>query len=509
MVMSHPLKIFSVQQIRKADQYTILHEPVLSIDLMERAAAACCNWIKTHFTTQELFFIFCGSGNNGGDGLAIARLLLTAGCQVQVYVVGGETNATQDFQENKKRLSAKDLSLVRQLYSVNDFPSLPAGAILIDALFGTGLSRAPEGLFADLIHYINAAATTVIAIDIPSGLQADQHSDFTTAIIQANYTLSFQFPKLAFFFPENALYVGEWTVLDIGLSQTFIEEEPATTFFITETFVKTLLHKRPKFSHKGSFGHALLVSGSYGKMGAAVLATKACLRSGVGLLTVHIPVCGYEIVQTTDPEAMAAVDSGEHYMRDEIQTDAFHAIGIGPGLGMHPDTQTAVRYLLANSTKPVVIDADALNSISQQREEEKTIPANAILTPHLKEFARLAGETANDFSRHALQIAFSRKHQVYLVLKGAHTCITTPEGETYFNTSGNPGMAKGGSGDVLTGILTSLLAQGYSQKETCLLGVFLHGLAGDLAKKDLGETSMLAGDLIRYIPKAFISLQEN
>lgn len=509
MVMSHPAKIFSVQQIRRADQYTILHQPVLSIDLMERAATACYNWIRDRYTVQDPFIIFCGTGNNGGDGLAIARLLLTAGYRVQAYMAGAETNATEDFLTNKKRLSEQDISLVRQLHSVHDFPIIPAGTILIDALFGTGLSRSAEGLLADLIHYINAAATTVIAIDIPSGLLADQHSDPSSAIIRANYTLSFQFPKLAFFFPENGGYVGEWVVLDIGLSKNFIEEEPSSTFFITEDFIKTLLHPRPKFSHKGSFGHALLVTGSYGKMGAAILATDACLRSGVGLLTVHTPVCGYEILQTTHPEAMAVVDSGEQYVRDEIQTDAFNAVGIGPGLGTHPDTQLAVRYLLTNCKRPIVIDADALNSISRQNEGEKTIPAHAILTPHLKEFARLVGETANDFSRHEQQLAFSQKYKVYLVLKGAHTCITTPEGETYFNTSGNPGMAKGGSGDVLTGMLTSLLAQGYSQKETCLLGVFLHGQAGDLAKQYLGETSMLAGDLIRYLPQAFISLQEN
>ena len=507
--MSHPAKIFSVQQIRRADQYTILNEPVLSVDLMERAAMACKSWIADHYTKENSFIIFCGPGNNGGDGLAIARLLLAAGYRVQVYVAGAETNATQDFLTNKNRLQEQDDSLVKHLHTVNDFPVLPAGTILIDALFGTGLSRPAEGLLADLIRYINGAAATVIAIDIPSGLLADQHSDPSSAIIQANFTLSFQFPKLAFFFPENGEYVGEWTVLDIGLSQRFIEEEPSSHFFITEDFIKTLLHTRPKFSHKGSFGHALLVTGSYGKMGAALLATDACLRSGVGLLTVHTPVCGYEILQTTHPEAMAVIDSGEQYHKDEIQTDAFNAVGIGPGLGTHPDTQNAVRYLLTHCKRPVVIDADALNSISKQKEGEKTIPAHAILTPHLKEFARLAGETANDFSRHAQQLAFSQKYQVYLVLKGAHTCITTPEGETYFNTSGNPGMAKGGSGDVLTGMLTSLLAQGYSQKETCLLGVFLHGRAGDLAKQNLGETSMLAGDLIRYLPQAFISLQEN
>ncbi|MBI2272763.1 MAG: NAD(P)H-hydrate dehydratase [Bacteroidetes bacterium] len=507
--MSHPAKIFSVQQIRRADQYTILHEPVLSIDLMERAAMACKNWMTAHYTKESSFIIFCGTGNNGGDGLAIARLLLAAGYRVQVFVAGAETNATQDFLTNQKRLDEQAISLVRHLHTVNDFPVLPAGTILIDALFGTGLSRAPEGLLADLIRYINAATATVIAIDIPSGLLADQHSDPSSAIIQANYTLSFQFPKLAFFFPENGGYVGEWVVLDIGLSQKFIEEEPSSTFFITKDFIKTLLHTRPKFSHKGSFGHALLVTGSYGKMGAALLATDACLRSGVGLLTVHTPVCGYEILQTTHPEAMATVDSGEQYNKDEIQTDAFNAVGIGPGLGTHPDTQNAVRHLLTHCKRPVVIDADALNSIGKQKEGEKTIPAHAILTPHLKEFARLAGETANDFSRYELQLAFSQKYQVYLVLKGAHTCITTPEGETYFNTSGNPGMARGGSGDVLTGMLTSLLAQGYSQKETCLLGVFLHGLAGDLAKQHLGEMSMLAGDLVRYLPQAFISLQEN
>lgn len=507
--MGNPDKIFSVEQIRRADQYTILHEPVLSIDLMERAARACCKWIADRYPQQHTFIVFCGTGNNGGDGLAIARLLLTAGYLVQAYVIGSEAKATQDFLVNKKRLSERDPSLVIQLRTQSDFPVVPPGTILIDALFGTGLSRAPEALLASLIRYINAAARTVIAIDIPSGLLADKHSDPAGAIIQATHTLSFQFPKLAFFFPENGRYAGEWHILDIGLSQAFIEQESSAVFFITRAYCKTILHKRPKFSHKGSFGHALLVAGSYGKMGAAVLATDACLRSGVGLLTVHTPVCGYQILQTTHPEAMAAIDSGEQYTRDEIRTDGFTAVGMGPGLGTHPETQMAVQHLLTHCKRPVVIDADALNSIGLQKAAERTIPAHAILTPHLKEFARLAGEADNDFSRYEQQLSFSQKHRVYLVLKGAHTCITTPDGESYFNTSGNPGMAKGGSGDVLTGILTSLLAQGYPPKEACLLGVFLHGMAGDLAKQQLGESSMLPGDLVRYLPQAFISLQEN
>jgi hydroxyethylthiazole kinase-like uncharacterized protein yjeF len=504
----HPAsKIFHTAQIKAADLYTIQHEPVSSIDLMERAAVACTKWIQEHFTKQNSFIIFCGSGNNGGDGLAIARQLHLSGYNVQALLAEAGGNESGDFIMNLDRLKKIDGSLVKIIRSVTELV-IKQEDIIIDAIFGTGLSKPVTGLTADIFISINKSNATVISVDLPSGLLADQHTDTSSAVVKADHTLSFQFPKLAFFFPENELYTGDWHILEIGLHKTFIANEPAIHYSLTNTFIKNLLKPRRKFSHKGTYGHAMLIAGSYGKMGAAVLAAKACLRSGVGLLTMHIPQCGNEIMQTTAPEAMVSTDSKKHWTGDEIITKTFSAVGIGPGIGTNEQTQKSLHAIITRHERPLVLDADALNIISQHKHWLEEMPANTILTPHPKEFERLAGAAANDFERHALQIAFSKKYQLFIILKGAHTCITTPSGESYFNTTGNPGMARGGSGDLLTGVLTALLAQGYTPLETCLIGVFVHGLAGDLTRDTLGETGMLAGDVCDHLPQAFKQLYQ-
>ncbi|MEO8171559.1 MAG: NAD(P)H-hydrate dehydratase [Sediminibacterium sp.] len=505
--MKSPSKIFPVPQVRAADLYTIQHEPVSSIDLMERAASACAKWIQEHFTKQDSFTIICGPGNNGGDGLAIARQLHLSGYRVQAYIIESEGKDSDDHLSNLDRLQKIDVSLVKNIRSVKEL-AIQHDEIIVDAIFGTGLSKPATGLVAEIITSINKTNARVIAIDLPSGLLADQHTDPLSPVIKARYTLSFQFPKLAFFFPENEIFTGDWYVLSIGLHETFISREPATHYQLSRSFIQNLLKPRQKFSHKGNYGHALLIAGSYGKIGAAVLAAKACLRSGVGLLTMHIPQCGYEIIQTTTPEAMVVIDSKKQWIGDEVITKTFSAVGIGPGIGMNEQTQKALHYIITRHERPLVLDADALNILGLHKDWLEELPANSILTPHPKEFERLAGKTNNDFERHALQVAFSKKYQLFIVLKGAYTCITTPSGESYFNSTGNPGMAKGGSGDLLTGNLTALLAQGYGPLETCLVGVFVHGLAGDLTRDELGETGMIAGDLCNHLPLAFKQLSQ-
>lgn len=505
--MSRPSKILNIAQIKAADLYTIQHEPVSSGDLMERAASACTKWIQEHFTQKNSFIIICGPGNNGGDGLAIARQLHLLEYHVQVRIVETDGKQSADFLVNLDRLQGMDESLIKKIKSAGEL-AIKQEDVIIDAIFGTGLSKPITGLIGEMISLINKSNATVIAIDMPSGLLADQHTEPSSAVIKACYTLSFQFPKLAFFFPENERYTGNWKILPIGLHETFISNEPATHYQLTDTFIKTLLKQRRKFSHKGTYGHAILIAGSYGKMGAAVLAAKACLRSGVGLLTMHIPQCGYEIMQTTTPEAMVSTDSKKQWIGDEIITKTFSAVGIGPGIGTNEQTQKSLHAIIMHHERPLVLDADALNILSLHKDWLETLPANSILTPHPKEFERLAGTTNNDFERHALQIAFSRKYLLFIILKGAHTCITTPSGETYFNTTGNPGMAKGGSGDVLTGVIAALLAQGYTPLETCLISVFVHGYAGDLTRDALGETGMIAGDLCDHLPQAFKQLYQ-
>jgi NAD(P)H-hydrate epimerase len=372
---------------------------------------------------------------------------------------------------------------------------------LIDAVLGSGLSRPTEGVFAQVISCINQMDAIRVAVDIPSGLFADSPS--SGEIVNAHHTVTFQLPKLAFLFPENHKWVGRWHLVDVGLSKEFIKTATASNYFVTEKSIKKIIRPRDQFSHKGTYGHALLISGSYGKMGACILAAKAALRSGVGLLTVHVPTSGYSIIQTSAPEAMASIDVSENYFSSAPENLNYSSIGVGPGLGTNSETVIALAKVLKKFKKPMVIDADALNMLSLNQELLELIPEECILTPHPKEFERMAGNWATDFERLELLRSFSMKLKSIIVLKGANTSIACPDGNVFFNSTGNPGMAKGGSGDVLTGILTALLAQGYSSQDSALLGVYLHGLAGDLAANEFGMNSLTATDLISWIPHSF------
>lgn len=501
--MQQALPIFSSQQIKTIDAYTIQSEPIASIDLMERAASKCSQWIMKHYDVDVIFKVCCGLGNNGGDGLAIARQLLEHGYKVEVFIINYSDKCSEDFLINKKRL--EDL-FPRFLMEVNDETHLPhfqKSNVIVDALFGIGLSKPLTGLAADCVEAMNQSEVNIIAIDVPSGLFADKYTDKSSLIIKAQHTLTFQNPKLGFMFAENNIYVGNGHVLDIDLKWTEEIQNNCDDFYVTENFIKQLMKPRQKFSHKGTFGHSLLVVGSYGKMGAAIMSAHSLLRSGAGLLTVCVPQCGYDIMQTSVPEAMALVNGNEFIQFNELDISSYSAIGIGPGIGTESDTQQSVKTILQSSSKPLVIDADALNNISLNKEWLSLIPPNSILTPHPKEFERLTKVVANDFERHQIQIKFSKQYQVYVVLKGAHTCITTPQGESYFNSTGNSGLAKGGSGDVLTGLVTGLLAQGYSPFEASVIGVYIHGLAGDITKEEKGEVAMIPTDVIENIPNAF------
>jgi NAD(P)H-hydrate epimerase len=382
-------------------------------------------------------------------------------------------------------------------------PRLSAGDITVDAIFGSGLNRPAEGIAAEVIDAINGSEATVVAVDIPSGLYVDSYNS-SQHIIKADYTVSFQLPKLSFLLPQNSRYVGEWHLTDIGLHPEGIKAAQATHFYITEDLIKGLVKKRDKYGHKGNFGHALIIAGSYGKMGAAQLAVKACLKTGVGLLTAYVPECGYQIMQMAVPEAMTLTDPDEKQISAIPSLEKFTTIGIGPGLGTDEATIKAITALLQEYTQPMVIDADGLNILAKKQELLKCLPPDSILTPHPKEFERLAGETSNEYERLEVLEKFARHYQVVVVLKGAHSAIATPSGEVYFNSTGNPGMATGGTGDVLTGIITSLLAQKYAPAEAALLGVYFHGLAGDCAATEQGLNALTASDLISHLPQAFV-----
>ena len=496
------IKILSAAQIKELDAYTILHEPITSIDLMEGACRSFTNWFVERYDATHHVGIVCGTGNNGGDGLAIARMLHEWNYPVKVGIVRGGENETIDFQTNLQRLEHK-VSVV-EITSDAKEELFADHTILIDAIFGSGLSRPVEGIHEEVISCLNTIKAIKISVDIPSGMFADKHSE--GEIFSAHHTVSFQLPKLSFLMPENNCYTGEWHLVDIGLSKKGLHEIQASFCLTTLKTIKKIWKPRNKFDHKGKFGHALMIAGSTGKMGACILSAKAALRSGVGLLTVHVPQRGYQIIQTAVPEAMALIDPSDDHFSEHKSEDHFSTIGIGPGLGQHAETKNALSKLFEKFNKPMVIDADALNLISAHSQLQLLIPPGSILTPHPKEFERLAGEWSNDFERLIKLQKFSKKINSVIVLKGAYSTIACPSGDVYFNPTGNPGMATGGSGDVLTGILTGLLAQGYTAEQTAIMGVYLHGLAGDLAAREQGWSSLIAGDLIDFLPMAFKKL---
>ncbi|MCE7066795.1 NAD(P)H-hydrate dehydratase [Dyadobacter sp. CY326] len=488
------MKILNVNQTRQLDAYTIENEPISSLDLMERASNAFLRWFCNQFVHTRPVAIFCGKGNNGGDGLAVARLLKVGGYNVSVFIIEYSNNASEDFQGNLTRL--KQHLEPTSIASADQLPELSENVICIDALLGSGLTRPADGLLAQVIGYLNALPNKMVSIDIASGLYTDKANETTDAIIEPNFTVSFQLPKLAFLMPQNAKFVGAWHLVDIGLNEKFIHDVETPFYYTDKRAAEKLIKPRDKFAHKGTFGHALLIAGSYGKMGAAVLSGKACLRSGVGLLTMHIPSCGYDIIQISVPEAMAVTDTNHKHISELPDLESYSAIGIGPGLGKDSETVLVIEQLLATTQSPLIIDADALNILSENRHLLDKLPENTILTPHPKEFQRLAGESKNEFERLQISIDFARKYKVIICLKGANTAVILPNGEVHFNSTGNPGMATGGTGDVLTGIITSLLAQKYPPYEAAILGVYQHGLAGDRAAQQRSETALIASDLV-------------
>ena len=494
------MKILSTEETRKADEYTIKNEPVSSIDLMERASSAFVKIYTKKYSTKTPVSIICGTGNNGGDGLAISCLLLKSGYKVSTYVIKYEKGkGSEDFTKNYKRLSK--LTSVVSINSPEDIPDFPQNSNLIDGVFGSGLSRPVEGLYAEVIRKMNSSDACIISIDIASGLFADKPAG-NGAIIKPALTVTFQAPKLAFMIPENEKYTGKLEVVDIGLDKNFIKNADSTNFLIEKPEIRINFRSRDRFSHKGNFGRVLLITGGKGKMGAAVLGAKASLRSGTGLITVHVPGCGYEIIQNSVPEAMASIDTHMDYISELPDLDGYDAIGIGPGLGTRDETVAVVKKLLEDTKVPLVMDADALNILAKNKSLIEKLPDNTILTPHLKEFERLAGECNNHFDRLNKQKEFSRKYKVTVILKGAFTAISFSDGTTHFNPTGNPGMATGGSGDVLTGMVAGWLGQKYAPETAALLAVYIHGLAGDLACKKYGEESLVAGDIIQKISSA-------
>ncbi len=504
------MKIFRADQVREIDAYTIENEPILPIDLMERAARQLFQWITKRYSQDRKIKVIAGPGNNGGDAMALARMLANDFFDTEIYYIEFTDKVSDSWKLNQKRIVEQGRVAFHILSEGDKLPRFDNQDLLIDGLFGSGLSRPLKGFPAEIVRWMNHTENEIIAIDVPSGLMGEDNSgNDRKNIVHATNTLTFQFPSLSYFFAENESCLGNWHVLPIGLHPEIIDKMETDYYFLTKEFVASCLNQRDKFSHKGTFGHVLLISGCYGKMGAAVLASRACLRTGTGLLTAHIPKFGYEIIQTALPEAMISIDQSDIIFTQIPDLSPYQAIGIGPAIGCRNNSMKGLHELLEKTKVPLVIDADAINILGENREWLKQVPENTVFTPHPKEFERLAGKTGNHYERNRKQIEFSKKYRAIVVLKGAHTSISCPDGTCYFNTTGNPGMATAGSGDVLTGIILSLLGQGYEPKLAAIIGVYLHGLAGDLAKIQFGEEALIATDIIENLGNAFKEIRNH
>ena len=498
------MKVFTAEQIYKADKATIEKQQLSSDALMERAATQIFNWMHVRLQGAPVkIHLFCGIGNNGGDGIALARQLFEHGYDIAVYVIKYSDKRSKDFLTNLDRLKDRKIWPV-YMDADTDMPDIHPNDIIVDAIFGIGLNRTPDAWVGQIIQHLNTSRAFILSVDIPSGLFTDRVPEGKEAVIRANYVLSFQVPKLVFFLPETGVYLEQWEVLDIGLDPEFLMNEKTDFELIAKNEVLQFYKPRTKYSHKGTYGHALIIGGSYGKIGAVSLASKAALKTGSGLVTAYVPECGYQILQTSIPEVMVLTNGKSIIESIEFDIEPT-VVGIGIGMGTSDKTMMAFASFLKGTKLPLVIDADALNMLSQNQELLDFIPEKSIVTPHPKELERLVGKWKDDFEKLKKVKHFSEKYKVIVVIKGAHT-ITIFGGRGYINTTGNPGMATAGSGDTLMGIITGLMAQGYPSLQAAIFGVYLHGKSGDNSVESTGYQALIASDIVEGIGSAFLDL---
>lgn len=498
------MKLFSAEQIYSADKFTIQKQEITSDELMERSAVQIFNWMHLRMQgAQVKIHIFCGIGNNGGDGIALARHLKEHGYNIAVYVVNYSTKRSKDFLINLDRL--KDRKIWPNFMDSDcELPVIGPDDIIVDAIFGIGLNRTPDDWVINLISHFHASKAFILSVDIPSGLYTDKGPDNKNAVVKANFVLTFQAPKLVFFLPETGVFVNQWEVLDIGLDIEFLTQTDTAFVLIGKNEVLPMYMPREKFSHKGVFGHALIIGGSYGKIGAVTLASLAALKIGAGMVTSYIPECGYQVLQSSLPEAMVLAN-GERAISDITFDMKPSVIGIGMGMGQASETVKALSKFMKEAKGPLVIDADGLNILSADKKLLSSLPKQTVLTPHPKELERLVGRWKDDFDKLKKVKAFSKKFDCIVVIKGANT-ITVYKDNGYVNTTGNPGMATAGSGDVLAGIITGMIAQGYEPLQAAIFGVYLHGKSADLVIETTSYQSLIASDIIEGLGNAYLDL---
>ena len=499
------MKIFLTSQIKELDAKTIKAQDISSSELMDRAAHAAFCKIKSYLTINDKIIIISGPGNNGGDALAIAILLLAEGYNINTVICNFGKSLSDDAKLQLERLKKIKGSKIYFPTTARDLSDIEKPDVIIEGLFGTGLNKSLEGDFAETVFWINKQNIPVISIDLPGGLFGEDNRDNTAInIVHSNHVIGLQFPRISYLLPENEKYIENWEVVDIGIDKKSIDKTETDFYFTGESDVKDLLHKRKRFSHKGSYGKCLLIAGSKGMAGAAILSAKGAIRSGAGLLTVKIPNELYPIIQTSVPEALALTYENGNFWEINCISANWSAIAVGSGLGKGKSKTESLEILLKQKPGKLILDADSLNILSENTYLLEFLPESCILTPHPGEFDRLIGkESKTGYERLKYAIKFAKNHRIYLILKGAYSACINPYGQCHFNSTGNPGMATGGTGDVLTGILLSLLAQGYSEEETCVLGTYIHGLCGDLALQNQSLESLVAGDLPENLGKAF------
>ncbi|OUS01874.1 carbohydrate kinase [Flavobacteriales bacterium 33_180_T64] len=500
------MKIFSKEQIYEGDKLTAKKQKITSTELMERAGIQIFNWLHVRMQGAQVpIHVFCGIGNNGGDGLVIARHLIAHGYNVITYIVNCSDKRSKDFLINYDLIKQTTKKWPNMLNCEADFPEIQKEDIIVDAVFGIGLNRPVNDWVKLLFVYLRKSQAFTLSVDIPSGVYTDEIPEDENGVVWASYTLSFQSPKLIFFLPETSKFSVEWEVLDIGIDREFLIMSETEVELIGKNEVLPIYKPRQKHAHKGDFGHSLIIGGSYGKIGSVVLASRAVLSIGAGLITAYIPKCGYQIIQTAFPEAMVITDENEAIISDITFDIEPTVIGLGIGMGTEVETVSALKKFLKRNKTPLVIDADGLNILSKEKTLLKLLPEGTVLTPHPKELERLIGKWKDDFDKLKKTKAFSKKHSVIVLIKGANT-ITVFQDKYYVNTTGNPGMATAGSGDVLTGIITGLISQGYEPLSATVFGVYLHGRAADIAIEDLGYQSLIASYIIEAIGEAYVDL---
>jgi len=497
------LNILSAAQTRHVDSETIRVQGIESIELMERASALCAVRVADILTADSKVALVAGVGNNGGDAAAIARMLKRQGFKAKLFLLDITTSISPDLEINIQR--ARDAGVkVKHLNRESKLPDFGQYDVIVDGIFGSGLSRPIDsGWLADTVRAINVSKARVVSIDTPSGFFADEPTPEGSAVVKADLTLTFNNPFLSFLLPQAVNPIGKWEVLDIGLDQKTIEELDCSHRLLTRISNYYPAFKRSTFQHKGDNGRLLMLCGSKGKMGAALMAVSAAMRSGAGLTTAMVPGIGLDIMQQYNPEAMCIVSSEEDCLAGLPMLDKYTAIACGAGIGKSEVTRQLLFDVLSSFSDPVVLDADALNLIAESDQGCELIPKGSVITPHVGEFDRLFGKSETSFERLEKLKENAQKYGLHIVLKGAHTMIADTEGRVFFNTTGNPGMAKGGSGDVLTGIIGGLLAQSNDPFVAAVCGVYVHGLAADLGVSDISELALMPTDIIDNLGAAF------